>query len=174
MLLRHKTLVYFYTIYPQTARACRRQQGANLLVLTAPSSASPPASGEASVPVGSHCRPLLTLPSPSPTSGRRSVTSLGRPPPPSFGSLNLDGRPPSPPPPTRSSTASPHNGTLSIGQVQSTSFVPDTSTLGIAEVKSMSLSGVPGWDEDRKCDQCNVICNGEADLEFHMKTEHVS
>ena len=53
-------------------------------------------------------------------------------------------------------------------------LIPDTSTLGIAEVKSMSLSGVPGWDEDRKCDHCNVICNGEADLEFHMKTEHVS
>ena len=52
--------------------------------------------------------------------------------------------------------------------------MPDTCTLGMAEVNSMSLSGVPGFHEDRKCDQCIVICNGEADLEFHMKTEHVS
>ena len=66
-----------------------------------------------------------------------------------------------------------YNGTLSISQVQSTSYVPDTCTLGMAEVNSMSLSGVPGFHEDRKCDQCNVICNGEADLEFHMKTKHV-
>ena len=68
---------------------------------------------------------------------------------------------------------SQYNGTLSISQVQSTSYVPDTCTLGMAEVNSMSLSGVPGFHEDRKCDQCNVICNGEADLEFHMKTKHV-
>ena len=158
------------------ARARRRQRAADhqASLLVAPPSASPPPPGEAIDPVGSQCRPLLTHPSPSPTSGRRSVTSLGRPPPPSFSSLNLDGRPSSPPPPTRSSTASPHNGTLSIGQVQSTSYVPDTCTLGFAEVKSMSLSGVPGWGEDRKCDHCNVICHGEADLEFHMKTEHVS
>ena len=110
------------------ARARRRQRAADhqASLLVAPPSASPPPPGEAIEPVGSQCRPLLTHPSPSPTSGRRSVTSLGRPPPPSFSSLNLDGRPSSPPPPTRSSTASPHNGNLSIGQVQSTSYVPDT------------------------------------------------
>ncbi len=99
------------------ARARRRQRAADhqASLLVAPPSASPPPPGEAIDPVGSQCRPLLTHPSPSSTSGRRSVTSLGRPPPPSFSSLNLDGRPSSPPPPTRSSTASPHNGTLSIG-----------------------------------------------------------
>ena len=158
------------------ARARRRQRAAEhqASLLVAPSSASPPpSSGEAIDPVGSQSRPLLILPSPSPTSGRRSVTSLGRPPPPSFGSLNLDGRPPSPVPPTSTRTASQYNGTLSISQVQSTSYVPDTCTLGMAEVNSMSLSGVPGFHEDRKCDQCNVICNGEADLEFHIKTKHV-
>ena len=157
------------------ARARRRQRAAEhqASLLVSPSSASPPPSGEAIDPVGSQSCPFFILPSPSPTLGRRSVTSLGRPPPPSFGSLNLDGRPPSPVPPTSSSIASQHNGTLSISQVQSTSYVPDTCTLGMAEVNSMSLSGVPGFHEDRKCDQCNVICNGEADLEFHMKTKHV-
>ena len=82
-------------------------------LLAAPSSASPPASGEASAPAGSpHNRPhqrhpFLFLPSPSPTSGRRRVMSLGRPPLPSFGCLNLDGPPPSPPPLPPSPTASP-------------------------------------------------------------------
>ena len=37
----------------------------------------------------------------------RSVTYLGRPPPPSFVSLNLDGPPPSPPPSSPPPTASP-------------------------------------------------------------------
>ena len=71
------------------------------------------ASGEASAPAGSphdrphQRRPFLFLPSPSPNSGRRRVMSLGRPPLPSFGSLNLDGPPPSPPPLPPSPTASP-------------------------------------------------------------------
>ena len=92
------------------ARARRRQRAADhqASLLAVPSSASPPASGEASVPAGSPQRcPLLILPSPSHTSGRRRVMSLGRPPLPSFGSLNLDGPPPSPPPSSPPPTASP-------------------------------------------------------------------
>ena len=93
------------------ARARRRQRAADhqASLLAVPASASPPASGEASVPAGSPQRcPLLILPSPSHTSGRRRVMSLGRPPLLSFGSLNLDGPPPSPPPFPPPSTASPH------------------------------------------------------------------
>ena len=92
------------------ARARRRQRAADhqASLLAVPASASPPASGEASVPAGSPQRcPLLILPSPSHTSGRRRVMSLGRPPLPSFGSLNLDGPPPSPPPSSPPPTASP-------------------------------------------------------------------
>ena len=92
------------------ARARRRQRAADHQAskLAAPSSASPPASGEASAPTGSTQRcPLLILTSPSHTSGRRRVMSLGRPPLPSLGSLNLDGPPPSPPPPSSPPTASP-------------------------------------------------------------------
>ena len=92
------------------ARARRRQRAADhqASLLAVPASASPPASGEASVPAGSPQRcPLLILPSPSNTSGRRRVMSLGRPPLPSFGSLNLDGPPPSPPPSPPPPTASP-------------------------------------------------------------------
>ena len=65
------------------ARARRRQRAADhqATLLEAPSSVpSPPAPGVTSDPAG---HPLNILPSPSPTSGRRSVTSLGRPPPPS-------------------------------------------------------------------------------------------
>ena len=92
------------------ARARRRQRAADhqASLLAVSSSASPPASGEASAPAGSPQRcPLLILPSPSHTSGRRRVMSLGRPPLPSFGSLNMDGPPPSPPPSPPPPTASP-------------------------------------------------------------------
>ena len=129
------------------ARARRRQRAADHQAskLAAPLSAFPPAPGEASVPSGSqHDRPLLILPSPSPTSGRRRVMSLGRPPPPSFGSLNLDGRPLSSPPPLSSCTASKRTGALSIAEVQSTNIAPKIwkcSTLSIAE--TMSTSYVP-------------------------------
>ena len=129
------------------ARARRRQRAADHQAskLAAPLSAFPPAPGEASVPSGSqHDRPLLILPSPSPTSGRRRVLSLGRPPPPSFGSLNLDGRPLSSPPPLSSCTASKRTGALSIAEVQSTNIAPKIwkcSTLSIAE--TMSTSYVP-------------------------------
>ena len=53
-----------------------------------------------SVPLGDppSPRPLCPLQSPSPSSGRRRVTSLGCQPFPSFSHLNLDGPPPSPPP----------------------------------------------------------------------------
>ena len=50
-------------------------------------------------------RPLRHLLSPSPTSGRRRVMSLGRPEMPTFSTLNLDGSsspPPAPPPPSQS------------------------------------------------------------------------
>ena len=129
------------------ARARRRQRAADHQAskLVAPLSAFPPAPGEASVPSCSqHDRPLLILPSPSPTSGRRRVMSLGRPPPPSFGSLNLDGRPLSSPPPLSSCTACKRTGALSIAEVQSTNIVPEIwkcSTLSIAE--TMSTSYVP-------------------------------
>ena len=60
------------------ARARRRQRAAEhqASLLVSPSSASPPPSGEAIDPVGSQSRPLLILPSPSPTSGRRSVSHI--------------------------------------------------------------------------------------------------
>ena len=73
-------------------------------------SSAPPAPGEASDPTGCQpqhglplpqCRPLfpIFLPSPSPSKGRSRVMSLARRPSlPSFGSLNIDGHPPSPPP----------------------------------------------------------------------------
>ena len=60
------------------ARARRRQRAADhqATLLEAPSSVpSPLAPGVTSDPTG---HPLNILPSPSPTSGRRSVTSLGR------------------------------------------------------------------------------------------------
>ena len=85
------------------ARARRRQRAADHQASLLPAPASPPASGVASVPAGPH-RPLHTLPSPSPSSGRRRVVScVGRLEVPTF--LNLDGAPPpslpcSPPPPT--------------------------------------------------------------------------
>ena len=86
-------------------------QGTTLAALApvSPSSA-PPAPGEASDPAGRQpqhglplpqCRPLfpIFLPSPSPSKGRSRVMSLTRRPSlPSFGSLNIDGHPPSPPP----------------------------------------------------------------------------
>ena len=116
------------------ARARRRQRAADhqASLLAVSSSASSPASGEASVPAGSPQRcPLLILPSPSHTSGRRRVMSLGRPPLPSFGSLNLDGPPPSPPPSSPPPTASP----------PPTSAPPPTTTATVA---------VTGWDELRE------------------------
>ena len=80
------------------ARARRRQRAANhqASLLAAPSSASHPASGVASVPAGSQQgRPLHILPSPSPSTGRRRVVScVGRLEVPTFS--NLDGAPPSP------------------------------------------------------------------------------
>ena len=92
------------------ARARRRQRAADhqASLLAASSSTSLPAAGEASAAASSpqHC-PLPILPSPSHTSGRRRVMSLGRPPLPSFSSLNLDGPPPSPPPSSPPTTASP-------------------------------------------------------------------
>ena len=61
----------------------------------AAATSSPPASGDASAPLETPLRrPPRLLPSPSPTSGRRRVMSLGRLPLPSFGNLNLDGNPP--------------------------------------------------------------------------------
>ena len=60
---------------------------------------SPPASGDASASLDHPLRrPPRLLLSPSPTSGRRRVMSLGRLPMPSFSNLNLDGDPPSPSP----------------------------------------------------------------------------
>ena len=69
---------------------------------------SPPASGDASATLDAPAphqqshpplrHPPRLLLSPSPSSGRRRVMSVGRLPMPSFASLNLDGPPPSPPP----------------------------------------------------------------------------
>ena len=103
------------------ARARRRQRAADhqaSLLERRSSVPPPPAPGEASDPVGP---PLHIHPSPSPTSGRRSVTSLARPPPPSFGSLNLDGPPPSPPLQLPQYKASKRTGTLSIVKTSSES-----------------------------------------------------
>ena len=103
------------------ARARRRQRAADhqaSLLERRSSVPPPPAPGEASDPVG---LPLHIHPSPSPTSGRRSVTSLARPPPPSFGSLNLDGPPPSPPLQLPQYKASKCTGTLSIVKTSSES-----------------------------------------------------
>ena len=94
------------------ARARRRQRAADHqgTTLAASASVSPSSSlpdpGEASVPAGPQHgllpqrRPLfpVILPTPSPSTGRRRVMSLARLPLPSFGSLNIDGHPPSPPP----------------------------------------------------------------------------
>ena len=94
------------------ARARRRQRAADHqgTTLAAPAPVSqppaPPAPGEVSAPAGPHHdhlpqrRPLfpIFLPSPSPSTGRRRVMSLARLPLSSFGSLNIDGHPPSPPP----------------------------------------------------------------------------
>ena len=68
---------------------------------------SPPASPPPRPP-----RPLHHLLSPSPSTGRRRVMSLGRPEMPTFSSLNLDGSSspsasPAPPPSTPSSTSPP-------------------------------------------------------------------
>ena len=85
------------------ARARRRQRAADHQAFLLPVPESPPASGVASVPAGSH-RPLHILHSPSPSSGsRRVVSCVGRLEVPTF--LNLDGAPPpslpcSPPPST--------------------------------------------------------------------------
>ena len=92
------------------ARARRRQRAADHqgTTLAAPAPVSPPpappAPGDASAPHQQYHPPLQHPPhlllSPSLSSGRRRVMSVGRLPSwpkPSFGSLNLDGPPPSPP-----------------------------------------------------------------------------
>ena len=91
------------------ARARRRKRAADHqgTTLAAPAPVSPPpatpAPGEASAPHQQYHPPLRHPPhlllSPSPSSGRRRVMSVGRPSrwPTPLGSLNLDGPPPSPP-----------------------------------------------------------------------------
>ena len=71
------------------ARARRRQRAADHQGTTLAAPASAPAPHQQYHPPLRH--PPHLLPSPSPSSGRRRVMSLGRLPLPSFGSLNLDG-----------------------------------------------------------------------------------
>ena len=77
------------------ARARRRQRAADHQGTTLAAPASAPAPHQQYHPPLRHPPHLLL--SPSPSSGRRRVMSVGRLPMPSFGSLNLDGPPPSPP-----------------------------------------------------------------------------
>jgi len=72
------------------ARARRRQRAADHqgTTLAAPASATPAPHQQYHPPLR---HPPHLLPSPSPSSGRRRVMSVGRLPLPSFGSLNLDG-----------------------------------------------------------------------------------
>ena len=79
------------------ARARRNQQAATSQVTLA--EVDPPPR----LPPTPPCRPLRHLLSPTPTSGRRLVLSLGRAEMPTFSTLNLDGSsspPPAPPPPS--------------------------------------------------------------------------
>ena len=94
------------------ARARRRQRAADHQASLAEAATSvplvPPAPGEDSAPAGPHLPLVLPFPppplrhpprllqTPSPSSGRRRVVSVGRLPTTSFASLNLDGPPPSP------------------------------------------------------------------------------
>ena len=85
----------------------RRNQRAAASQVTLAEVNSPPASPPPRPP-----RPLHHLLSPSPSTGRRRVMSLGRPEMPTFSSLNLDGSSspsasPAPPPSTPSSTSPP-------------------------------------------------------------------
>ena len=84
-----------------SAKAKAKARAALHRATQAAATSSPPASGDASAPLEAHAthqqhhpplrHPLHLLPSPSPSSGRRRVMSVGRLPVPSFGSLNLDG-----------------------------------------------------------------------------------
>ena len=84
-----------------SAKAKAKARAALHRATQAAATSSPPASGDASAPLEAHAthqqhhpplrHPLHLLPSPSPSSGRRRVMSVGRLPLPSFGSLNLDG-----------------------------------------------------------------------------------
>ena len=90
-----------------SAKAKAKARAALHRATQAAATLSPPASGDASAPLEAPAphqqyHPTLRHPphlllSPSPSSGRRRVMSVGRLPMPSFGSLNLDGPPPSPP-----------------------------------------------------------------------------
>ena len=83
------------------ARARRKQRAAAHQVSLA-AAAIAPSQPLPSPPPRPPSRPLKHLLTPSPTSGRRRVMSVGRPEMPSFSSLNLDGSsspPPAPPPP---------------------------------------------------------------------------
>ena len=84
-----------------SAKAKAKARAALHRATQAAATLSPPASGDASAPLEAPAphqqyhpplrHPPQLLPSPSPSSGRRQVMSVGRLPIPSFGSLNLDG-----------------------------------------------------------------------------------
>ena len=90
-----------------SAKAKAKARAALHRATQAAATLSPPASGDASAPLEAPAQhqqyhpplrhPPHLLLSPSPSSGRRRIMSVGRLPMPSFGSLNLDGPPPSPP-----------------------------------------------------------------------------
>ena len=80
------------------AKAKAKARAAQHRATQAAAKSSPPASGDISASLDPPLRrPPRLLLSPSPTSGRRRVMSLGRLPMPSFGNLNLDGNPPTSP-----------------------------------------------------------------------------
>ena len=104
-----------------------------------------------SVPLGDpHSpRPLCPLQSPSPSSGRRRVTSLGCQPFPSFSHLNLDGPPPSPPP-------QPHQSPLpSATSVPSSSPSLDTYCPNCDEDPDMLSCSLAPWLSSEICPSCS-------------------
>ena len=133
----------------------RRNQRAAASQVTLAEVNSPPASPPPRPP-----RPLHHLISPSPSTGRRRVMSLGRPEMPTFSSLNLDGSSspsasPAPPPSTPSST-SPAPSTPS----------PSPPPFGVC------YEGCGPYQHCDRCGKCEDLCqehNGcDCDLEKEL------
>ena len=144
------------------ARARRRQRAADHQASLAEAATSvplvPPAPGEVSAPA---CPPLVhvlpfpppplrhpprLLQTPSPSSGRRRVVSVGRLPTTSFASLNLDGPPPSPslppsPPPPSSTFRWPPSP-----PPPPPPYTPPTTTVKVAPTFEL-MPGAVGYRE---------------------------
>ena len=142
------------------ARAQRRQRAADHQGTTL-ADVSPPAPGEASAPAGPHpsplrpppSRPLHHLLSPSPTSGRRRVMSVGRPEMPNFSSLNMDGScSPTPPPPPISP--------------------PPVAPLPSSPCEQEADTGGNQVQVEFRCDHCENTFKLEANLASHTVKAH--